>query len=448
MKTRLSVSHGLLCLALAAWFGFGVPIGSAQEAKTDQPATEKPAAEKPAAEKPADKPAAEKPAEKPASEKPAEKPAAEKPAAEKPAAEKPAAEKPAAEKPASEAAAIDPDAPKKFDAKLTEWKGLLKTLREIRTKFQTAPDAETASLQKQWDETVAKGEKLLPELQELAKAAYLAAPNVDLNLSRFLVKVVADKIERDDFEAASELAQILLDNQCEINELYQLAGSAAFALNQFDKADEYFKKAQETGTLTNETAKKFQGSVAEYKELWPKEEATRKAEAEKDDLPRVKLSTSKGDIVIELFENEAPETVGNFVSLVESKFYDGKTFHRVLPNFMAQGGCPIGNGTGDAGYKIYCECYKENHRNHFRGTLSMAHAGKDTGGTQFFLTFVPTPHLNGRHTAFGRVVQGMDVLSKLQRIDPEAPAKIAPDKIVTAEVIRKRDHKYEPNKVK
>ena len=149
-----------------------------------------------------------------------------------------------------------------------------------------------------------------------------------------------------------------------------------------------------------------------------------------------------------MFENEAPEAVGNFVSLVENKFYDGLSFHRVLGNFMAQGGCPLGTGTGDPGYKIYCECYKENHRNHFRGTLSMAHAGKDTGGSQFFLTFVPTTHLNGRHTAFGRVIQGMDVLAKLQRIDPDDPAKPAPDKIVKAEVIRKRDHKYEPNKVK
>ena len=162
----------------------------------------------------------------------------------------------------------------------------------------------------------------------------------------------------------------------------------------------------------------------------------------------MKIETTKGTIVIELFENEAPQSVGNFVNLVEKKFYDGTIFHRVLPNFMAQGGDPEGTGTGGPGYNIYCECYEKNHRKHFRGTLSMAHAGRDTGGSQFFLTFIPTAHLNGRHTAFGRVIEGMDVLAKLQRIDPSNPAKAAePDKIVKATVERKREHEYVPTKV-
>ncbi|HTN77046.1 MAG TPA: peptidylprolyl isomerase, partial [Pirellulaceae bacterium] len=167
-----------------------------------------------------------------------------------------------------------------------------------------------------------------------------------------------------------------------------------------------------------------------------------------DDLPRVKIETSKGPIVVELFENEAPQTIGNFVNLVEAGKYDNTIFHRVLPGFMAQGGDPKGDGTGGPGYHIFCECYEKNHRNHFRGTLSMAHAGRDTGGSQFFLTFVPTPHLNGRHTAFGRVIEGMDVLTKLQRVDPQMPSTAAePDKIIKATVVRKRDHAYVPTKV-
>src|SRR5262249_42783381 len=157
-----------------------------------------------------------------------------------------------------------------------------------------------------------------------------------------------------------------------------------------------------------------------------------------NDLPRVKLETTKGTIIIELFENEAPQTVGNFVSLVEKKFYDGLTFHRVLGGFMAQGGDPTGTGTGGPGYHILCECFKPEARQHCRGTLSMAHAGRDTGGSQFFLTFRPTTHLNGRHTAFGRVIEGMDVLAKLQRRDPQAANPPEPDKIVKAKVLRKR----------
>jgi cyclophilin family peptidyl-prolyl cis-trans isomerase len=189
--------------------------------------------------------------------------------------------------------------------------------------------------------------------------------------------------------------------------------------------------------------------IPQYREYWAKEQEIRKQEAEKDDLPRIKMSTNKGDVVIELFENEAPGAVGNFVSLVEKGFYNGLVFHRVIPGFMAQGGCPEGTGTGGPGYNIYCECYEPNHRIHFRGTLSMAHAGRDTGGSQFFLTFLPTAHLNGKHTAFGRVIEGFEVLSKLIRTETEEgeKSKVEPDKMVKVEVLRKREHEYKPNKV-
>ena len=168
-------------------------------------------------------------------------------------------------------------------------------------------------------------------------------------------------------------------------------------------------------------------------------------EAEADDLPRVKLETSKGPIVVELFENEAPNTVANFVSLVEKGFYDGLTFHRVLPHFVAQGGDPKGDGSGGPGYSIACEWPNDPNRMHFRGVLSMAHAGRDTGGSQFFLTMLPTPHLNDLHTVFGRVIEGAELLSELQRVDPQNPtAGKEPDRIVKATVVRKRDHAYEP----
>ncbi|MDO4551691.1 MAG: peptidylprolyl isomerase [Planctomycetia bacterium] len=160
------------------------------------------------------------------------------------------------------------------------------------------------------------------------------------------------------------------------------------------------------------------------------------------------IRTNKGDITVELFENEAPNTVANFISLVESGFYNNKTFHRVIPEFMAQGGCPNGTGTGGPGYCIKCETNNPKARKHFRGTLSMAHAGKDTGGSQFFLTFVPTQHLDGMHTAFGRVITGMEVLSKLERIDPAQPLPgQQPDKILEMKVLRKRPHEYIPQKL-
>jgi cyclophilin family peptidyl-prolyl cis-trans isomerase len=152
-------------------------------------------------------------------------------------------------------------------------------------------------------------------------------------------------------------------------------------------------------------------------------------------------------VVVELFENEAPNTVANFIALVDRKFYDGTPFHRVISGFMAQGGDPTGTGRGGPGHAIECECGAPGSRRHFLGSLSMAHAGKNTGGSQFFLTFRPTEHLDGKHTVFGRVISGFDVLPKLIRTQDEQGRPLPglkPDTIVKAEVVRRRNHPYEP----
>lgn len=289
-----------------------------------------------------------------------------------------------------------------------------------------------------------------PLLYTAATKAYLESPEEDRQLTRFLISAAAVEIKADRYQAASELAKPLVDNKSEEQKIYDLAGIAAFCLHDFPAAGKYLETAASAGELSD-SGEKYLAEVENYKKLWPQEQAIRKAEAEADDLPlpRVLLKTNKGDILVELFENQAPQTVGNFISLVEKKFYNGLTFHRVLQGFMAQAGCPKGDGTGGPGYKIYCECYKKEHRKHFSGTLSMAKAQpRDTGGSQSFITFVPTPHLNGIHTAFGRVIEGMDVLAKIQRRDPSDSSAPEPDKIISAEVIRKRDHKYVPTKVK
>lgn len=156
------------------------------------------------------------------------------------------------------------------------------------------------------------------------------------------------------------------------------------------------------------------------------------------------METDAGSIELELFDADAPNTVANFVKLAKEGFYDGLAFHRVIPGFMAQGGDPNGDGSGGPKYTIPDEVANPDHREHFRGTLSMAKTqAPDSGGSQFFLCFVPTPHLDGLHTVFGRVVEGMDVLAKLTKTEG-VPGKPTPDKIVKATVISKRDHAYEP----
>lgn len=133
-------------------------------------------------------------------------------------------------------------------------------------------------------------------------------------------------------------------------------------------------------------------------------------------MKKATIETDKGNIVLELFPKEAPGTVANFIKLANDGFYDGLTFHRVISNFVIQGGCPEGNGTGGPGYTIKCETEGNPHK-HGTGTLSMAHAGKDTGGSQFFITHSPQPHLDGVHTVFGQVISGMDVVNKIQAGD-------------------------------
>ncbi len=125
------------------------------------------------------------------------------------------------------------------------------------------------------------------------------------------------------------------------------------------------------------------------------------------------METDKGTINLELFDSDAPNTVKNFVDLSKKGFYDGLTFHRVIDNFMIQGGCPIGNGTGGPGYQIKCEI---NQNKHLAGTLSMAHAGKDTGGSQFFICHSPQPHLDGVHTIFGKT-EALDVVNAIRKGD-------------------------------
>src|SRR5581483_2190246 len=128
------------------------------------------------------------------------------------------------------------------------------------------------------------------------------------------------------------------------------------------------------------------------------------------------IKTNKGDIQLDLFAKDAPKTVNNFVFLARDKFYDGLTFHRVIPNFMAQGGDPNGDGRGGPGYRFEDETRNNPHK-HVTGSLSMANAGPNTNGSQFFITHAPQPHLDGKHTVFGQVTAGQDVVNSLKNGD-------------------------------
>ncbi len=338
-----------------------------------------------------------------------------------------------------ETAVTADDYPKLFK----QWRQNLARFSQLRQQYQSDPAADKKALQAEADKIGESTKKLMEPLFQSAKLAYAAAPNQDKQLTDFLIAATADYINTDDYEKAAETAKLLIENNCDNEHLDLLAGIALFNANEFLDAEKHLQAAKDKEAI-NRKGLELLDQIDKYKKSWPKESQLRAAEDQAGDLPKVKLETSAGDIVVVLFENEAPNTVANFISLVEKGYYNGLAFHRVIPGFMAQGGDPKGDGSGGPGYTIPDEVSSANHREHFRGSLSMAKTqAPDSGGSQFFICFVPTGHLDGMHTVFGRVVQGMDVLAKLQRTEG-VPGNPEADKILKATVLSKRPHEYKP----
>jgi cyclophilin family peptidyl-prolyl cis-trans isomerase len=345
-----------------------------------------------------------------------------------------------------------------YDAQLADWKTSLKELRDLRVEYATTTDKDKLiGIEEKWRKAVANIEFALPELTRAAEAAYRDAPNADPQLTTFLGKILEDGFKRDEVEKVFQLGQVLIANDADQKNLLGMTGYAAYCVSEFDKAKEYLEKSLKKGQGSN-LEQDVSANLEKVRKNWEEEVEARKKQADevvtKDKLlPLVQLQTSEGEIVLELFEDEAPETVANFISLVESGFYKDLKFHRVLPHFMVQGGCPKGDGTGSPGYNIYCEVDKPGARKHFRGSLSMAKtAARDTGGSQFFMCMRPTPQLDGVHTVFGRVIRGLEVLAKIERTESDDPEdkEYKPGELSTlfeAKVIRKRDHEYKPKKV-
>ncbi|MFM7136311.1 MAG: peptidylprolyl isomerase [Planctomycetota bacterium] len=330
-----------------------------------------------------------------------------------------------------------------FAAAVAEIKKLMADLTVLQSQYQQ-PDADRAALEKQFEEKKAAAETAGKRLEDAAVAVLAVAPD-DAGAREIASGVMAGSLQADDPGKTLAVAAALERAGAVDGNAALLAAMAAALMSRLDEADAWIEKA--AASATPEQVAEVRATVGRDRAKVTAELAKRKAEAEADDLPRVKLETSAGDLTVELFENEAPNTVANFLTLVEKGFYDGTPFHRVINGFMAQGGDPTGTGAGGPGHAIACECDRPDARLHFRGTLSMAHAGKDTGGSQFFLTFRPTDHLDGKHTVFGRVLAGDEVLARLARTQDgqgRPVPGVEPDTIVKAEVVRKRGHKYEP----
>ena len=307
--------------------------------------------------------------------------------------------------------------------------------------------------------------KLTAQLDAAAYKAYELDPKNNVAAGRIVFKQITRRLDplgpdlHFDPRGALEIAYMMMQSGIDdstrgvvpFQDIAYQAFRASFAIEDFGRADLMLKKIAEKGIrLRPEIAQ----NLAETREKWKRELSIRVEDEKGDKLPQVTFETTEGNFTVELFENHAPQTVGNFVSLVESNFYNNMPFFLVQPGKLVQTGCPIGNGSGDAGYRIPCECYQENIRHHFTGTLSMANSGRDTGSSQFFITHNPNNQLNkwdGKYTAFGRVIEGMDVVLQLNTVDKSRPdpANLKPSKIIKAYVVKgtKREHEYSPSRI-
>jgi cyclophilin family peptidyl-prolyl cis-trans isomerase len=345
-----------------------------------------------------------------------------------------------------------------FEASRKQWLEIKDKLQATDKERQSAKGDARAKLDAQIAEQRKAADDVLKKLCDAGLAVFKADSKAYPRVTETMVVIAGFFINGDEngdggdqYERAKPLIKGLIDAGGGETwpQLYVWGALAAYCTNDFDLSQQYFAKApsptqQMLSPPQAQNFEVFRKNLPSIKEAWAKEKQLREAEAKADNLPRVKMTTTKGDVVIELFEDQAPQSVANFITLVKQGFYNGLSFHRVLPAFMAQGGDPKGDGTGGPGYTIRDEQHLPNYRHHFRGSLSMAHSQlPNSGGSQFFLTFVPTSYLDGEHAVFGRVIEGMEAAASLNRGEPPR----VPDKIVKAEVLRDRGHAYKFEKL-
>ncbi len=281
---------------------------------------------------------------------------------------------------------------------------LRKSLKALRAEFvlhqtERISDKPYGKLE-EWSKLNEQSRREFRKVLETAGKLFRSQPEKYKDVGKMLFFMLQTESEADRFEGMTDVANDLIAGNFQEPNLFQLAGQAALNENRYDEAIASLK----TGTpgITPEQLEEGTKLLEALKQRWEKELAIREKEEMANDLPRVELLTSKGPIVIELFENEAPETVGHFVYLVEKGFYDGKTFFRVLEHFVAQSGCERGDGTGSAGYTIRGEMGEPNARNHFRGSIGVAlgadprtgMSDRNSGSAQFYFCLMPQLHMD------------------------------------------------------
>lgn len=299
------------------------------------------------------------------------------------------------------------------------------------------------------------------EVRDLMNETYLAALDLirisgDPEAATFLATWTQNRLANDVYTKDTlEASTRLIDGGSKLTILFKAAARSAVTVGDFDLAKRLFEFIDDE--QLEDADKTLEFLLDQYKEQFLVEQEIRKREEERDDLPRVKLVTTQGDVVLELFLDQAPSTVSHFIGLVEEKFYDELDFHQVIDHILALTGDPSGVGTGNAGKYLLDEHVRADARPALRGSLLMAKIPQGDSGqfvpnsasSQFAILFLPMLSATENQTVFGRVIEGMDAVSRLRRVDPNKEKKkgeiiMPPDRIIEATVIRRPKELPEP----
>ncbi|GAA5505868.1 peptidylprolyl isomerase [Novipirellula caenicola] len=325
-------------------------------------------------------------------------------------------------------------------------------MRTVHTLYMNGEDQTPEALDR-YRELREQSYALFDEVFDAAYEYLLLAP--DQEAAQYLLTMLEHRFKNSNYSLSTMRASaLLIDLGFNQVFLFQTAARSSVCAGEFETAEKIYEylKPEDYGDLD----KRFSYQMETMKEQWAEEQKRREQDAEKE-LPRVKLTTTHGDIVIELFLDQAPSTVAHFIKLVEQGFYDGLDFYQVIDDLLALTGDETGTGSGNSGQFIVDEHQREGARNAFRGSLAMAKLPKgdtgefvpDSGSSQFAIFFTPVPTVSKEQTVFGRVIEGMDLFTELRRVDPHKEKKkgqvvYPPDRIIEAEVIRRPDELPEP----
>ena len=338
----------------------------------------------------------------------------------------------------------------------------LKAMGTAKTRYDHADKAESYGYGKTWRENAVVGQQAFQKIKELSLEIYLKAEKPTDEQFELAVGMAVRSADEGRVGIANRVFKKMLKLKPDDEDILLRAGRVAVFTNDFEIADRLLQaKPKLIEDFPREEVVRFK-DLEGFEERWTKEKEIRKAEAEADDLPRVELTTSKGKIVIELFENEAPNAVGNFIHLVESGFYENAFFHQVLRNFRSQTGLAFRDRRPPTDYEIEDEPETDNARKFFRGSIVTLPKGSPaiTGGFSIYAAPNPFASEGSSEIVFGRVISGMDVVDILKvnaRIAKDSPVieRVKPKKgdmpddyIVSAKVLRKRPNvDYQPKKL-